>query len=199
MHTYKLALTTMLLFGFTSLFARQYTLHGKIKGVEDGWAFVRHRQTGQTDSGKIVKGIFTISGAATAPEFCNFGFSANGVKDYYLGFFLERGVFSMTADKAALNDVSIIFGGSRVEKAFQQFQRAINYINRHYYPESVNLRLEVLSEHYAMKHPQSYISAFALDSYENDPLKLSKLYHRLSPKIQRSYYGRLIQDKMTNR
>ncbi len=192
----RLTLTLLLLLATNGLFAQGYTIHGKIKGVDDGWVFVRHRQTGKADSGRIIKGSFTVSGPMDVPEFCNFGFSANGVKDYYLGFFLQRGSFTMKADKKALNDVGITFRGSAVETAFQQFQRKVNYIQGHYYPESVNPRLEQLAANYALSHPQSYISAFALDSYEDDLHKLSRLYHRLAPQVQRSYYGKLIQDKL---
>jgi hypothetical protein len=188
----------LLLFIVESAFAQGYTLNGKFKGVDTGWVFVRHRQTGKTDSGRIVKGHFRVAGIVTDPEFCNFGFSANRVKDYYLGFFLERGSFVMKVDKNALNDIGIVFTGSRVETAFQQFQRQVGYIQGHYYPESVNPRLERFAASYALKHPQSYISAFGLISYEDDLSKLSRLYHRLRPQIQRSYYGRLIHDKLAH-
>ena len=192
----KLLPALLLAFSFGHVCAQTYILHGKIKGVDDGWAFVRHRQTGKTDPGQIAQGRFTVSGPITDPEFCNFGYSGGRTKDYYLGFFLQRGTFTIKADTAALNDIGIVFTGSPVEKAFQQFQRQVAYINRHYYPESINPRLGRLTASYALKHPGSYISAFALDSYENDPAKLSRLYKRLSPKIQQSYYGRLIQGKL---
>jgi hypothetical protein len=192
----RLTLTLLLVLPVGALFAQGYTINGKIKGVDDGWVFVRHRQTGKADSGRIIKGSFTVSGPMTVPEFCNFGFSANGVKDYYLGFFLERGNFTIKADKKALNDIGIVFRGSAVETAFQQFQRKVSYIQGHYYPESVNPRLEQLAANYALSHPQSYISAFALDSYEDDLHKLSRLYRRLASKVQQSYYGKLIHDKL---
>ena len=102
----------------------------------------------------------------------------------------------MKVDKKALNDLGIVFRGSAVETAFQQFQRKVNYIQGHYYPESVNPRLEQLAANYAKIHPNSYISAFALDSYEDDLHKLPRLYRQLAPQVQRSYYGRLICDKL---
>jgi len=192
----KLLLTLVLFLPASILFAQGYTLKGEIKGVNDGWAFVKHRQTGKTDSGRIIKGRFTVSGPITAPEFCNFGYSENGLKDYYLGFFLEQGSFRIKLDKKALNDIGIVFTGSSVERSFQQFQRMVKYIQGHYYPESVNPRLEEMAANYATNHPQSYISAFALVSYEDDLPKLGRLYRRLAPQVQRSYYGLLIKDKL---
>jgi len=193
---FRLILTLILLPAACTLFAHGYKLKGKIKGVDDGWAFVRHRQTGKTDSGRIIKGNFTITGPINDPEFCDFGFSANGIKDYYLGFFLEPGSFNIRLDQKALNDVDIGFIGSAVETAFQQYQRHVKYIQGHYYPESVPFRIEDYSANYVIKHPGSYISAFALISYEDNPSKLARLYRRLALQVQRSYYGRLIRDKL---
>jgi Domain of unknown function (DUF4369) len=187
----------LLAFLFSNLFAQGYTLNGKITGVDKGWAFVRHRQTGQVDSCRILNGNFTFSGTATTPEFCSFGLSANGVKDYYFSFFLENGDFTMRANKEALNDISISFTGSEVEKEFRHFQRQVDRINKRHYSEvRAGAELEKLTRVYTLKHPKSYVSAFVLISYENDLHELSRLYGRLAPEIQRSYYGKLIKEKI---
>ena len=180
-------------------FAQGYKLHGKIKGVGDGWAFVRHRQTGKTDSCRIQAGQFLLSGSLTTTEFCTFGFSANGVKDYYLSFFLENGEFNMTASKDSLNDTSIRFTGSQLEHQFQDFQRQVSLVNQHHYPQATaETELAKVAATFALKHHGSYVSAFALDSYENNLAELSRLYNRLSPEIQRSYYGQLINKKINH-
>jgi hypothetical protein len=178
-------------------FAQRYTLNGKIKGVDTGWAFIRHRQTGKTDSGRIQNGSFTIAGAATNPEFCSFGLTINGVKDYYLSLFLQSGRFGMRAAKDSLNDISILFTGSRVEKEFQQFKRRVARINAFHYPSAkTGAELEKLARQYALKHPGSFVSAFALISYENDLPQLTRLYKGLSSAIQRSYFGGQIYRKL---
>ena len=112
---FKIAIILLLLFSpFSNLFAQGYTLIGKVKGAGNGWAYVRHRQTEKTDSGRMVNGVFTVSGSITTPEFCTFGLTLNGVKDYYLSFFLEKGRFTMYADKDSLNDIGITFTGGKV-------------------------------------------------------------------------------------
>jgi hypothetical protein len=198
---FRILSTFLLVFSFVDSFAQVYTLAGKIKGINgDGWAFVRHRQTGKTDSGIMLNGSFTVSGAATAPEFCNFGMTVNGLKDYYFGFFLESGHFTMKANKDSLNDISILFTGSKTEKEFQQFQRQVDSINRLHYPQDrADAALEKLTSAFTLKHLKSYVSAFALISYENELATLSSLYSRLAVEIQRSYYGRLIKEKMMRR
>ena len=82
----RIILTFLVAVPFSNAFAQGYTLNGKIVGVDNGWAYVRHRQTGQVDSGLVLNGNFTISGSVKRPEFCSFGLSVNGIKDYYLVF-----------------------------------------------------------------------------------------------------------------
>ena len=187
----------IIVFYCSNAFAQRYTLNGKIKGVDTGWAYIRHRQTGKTDSGRIQNGSFTIAGAATNPEFCSFGLTINGVKDYYLSLFLQSGRFGMRAAKDSLNDISILFTGSMVEKEFQQFQRKVARINTFHYPSAkASAELEKLVRRYTLKHPGSFVSAFALISYENDLSELATLYKGLSPEIQRSYFGGQIYRKL---
>ncbi len=200
---YSPKVTAIVIFAFLMVFycchsfAQGYKLHGKIKGVGDGWAFLRHRQTGKIDSCRIEAGHFSLSGALTTPEFCTFGFSANGVKDYYLSFFLENGEFNMTAGKDSLNDTSIRFTGSLVENEFQDFQRQVSQVNQQHYPQATaETKLAQVAATFASQHPGSYVSAFALDSYENNLAELSRLYNRLSPEIRRSYYGQLVNNKI---
>ena len=187
----------IIVFYCSNSFAQCYTLNGKIKGVDTGWAFIRHRQTGKTDSGRIQNSSFTITGTATTPEFCSFGLTINSVKDYYLSLFLQTGRFAMRAAKDSLSDVSISFTGSVVEKEFQQFQRKVARVNASHYPSAkADAELEKLARWYAIKHPGSFVSAFALISYENALPQLARLYKGLSPAIQRSYFGRQINGKL---
>src|ERR1700761_3951876 len=95
----KVTFILTIMFCFNHSYAQSYQLHGRIKGTNNGWAFLWNRQSGQIDSSIIKNGHFTFSGSIAAPEFCTFGFSTNGVKDYYLSFFLETGKFKMVVDK----------------------------------------------------------------------------------------------------
>ena len=55
---FKIIIIFLLALYFNVCFAQAYTLTGKIKRVEDGWAFIWHRQNHQIDSGRITKGKF---------------------------------------------------------------------------------------------------------------------------------------------
>jgi len=187
----------LLLLPFSNLFAQTYTVTGKVNGAGDGWAYIRHRQTEKTDSGKMINGAFIISGAISTPEFCSFGLTQNGMKDYYLSFFLEKGRFIMHADKDSLNDISITLKGGKVEKYFQQFQKQIDSVNRLRYSQGkTEAAIAQKADAFALKHPESYVSALALLSYENDLSRLSKAYAGLAVEIRRSYYGKLIKAKL---
>jgi hypothetical protein len=193
-----IAAIIIIAFYFSNSAAQGYTLKGKIKGLDTGWAFIRHRQTEKADSGRILNGIFTITGRASTPEFCSFGLTINGVKDYYLSLFLKSGSFTMQADKDSLNDISILFTGSGVEKEFQQFQRRVSRCQALNYPEpKAGMALEKIARQYALQHPGSCVSAFALVSYENDPAKLARMYKTLAPQIQGSWFGLQIKAKLT--
>lgn len=184
----------------TQAFAQVYILNGKIKGISEGWAFLLHRQTGVIDSGRIENGVFTIRGKASVPEFCNFGLSTNGVKDYYFGFFLEKGRLTLRASKDSLTDTDVLFTGSRVAVEFQQFQKLTREIyGAHDTEDTTNAKLGELASAYTLKHPRSYISAFALASFGGNLSQLPNLYNSLSPEIQASYFGKQVYNKLKHR
>ncbi|MBB6109100.1 DUF4369 domain-containing protein [Mucilaginibacter lappiensis] len=204
MSNFRVILIFLVVFVFgtlsTQTFAQTYSLNGKIKGVDQGWVFVLHRQTGVTDSGQIVNSTFTIRGKASAPEFCNFGLSANGVKNYYFGFFLMKGRLTLQASKDSLTDVGVLFKGSRIATEFQQFQKLTGQIyGAHDSEAATNAKLGELASVYTLKHPHSYISAFALASFGGNLSQLSHLYTSLSPEIQTSYFGKQVYNKLKHR
>jgi len=174
-----------------------YTLNGEIRGVDNGWLFIRHRQTGQIDSCRIEHGQFKVSGVVNQPEFCSLGLSVNGLKDYYLSMFIENGAFHVRLDKDSLNDISILYTGSVVEREFQEFQRQVSDINRqHYDAVEANKQLEQTAADFSLKHPKSYVSAFALNSYVHDVLKLAQFYALLDAKVQGSYFGVKVKERL---
>lgn len=182
-----------------SISAQSYTIKGTLNGVKDGWVYVRHRQLEITDSGKIVNSKFSVSGVILKPEFCAFGISYNGIKDYYFGLFVESGQFTISCEINKLNDTAIYFTGSKAESEFQDFQKKVAFINsKHYKQLLAERKMEALTRNFALSHPNSYISAFAIYSYIKKQLLLHKLYCSLGMDIQSSYYGKLIAQKLVN-
>ncbi len=200
MFPYKFTAPVLLVFAAASCFAQGYTIKGHIKGVDTGWAYIRHRQRTGTDSGKIVSGNFIISGKVESPEFCSFGLSIRGIKDYYLGLFLEPGNLTLSVDTASLNDIGIHITGSSVELQFQQFQAMVAHANKLHLSEmELTEKLEQLSSKYALEHRGSYVSAFAIFSYERNFDKLLKLFNALTPAVRRSYFGQRIAQNLNSR
>jgi hypothetical protein len=200
MAVYKFTATVFLIFTAISCFAQGYTIKGHVKGVDTGWAYIKHRQRVGTDSGKIVSGNFIISGKIDKPEFCSFGLSIKGKKDYYLGLFLESENLTFSVDTASLNDIGIHITGSNVELQFQQFQAMVADANKLHLTELELIeRLEQISSKYALQHRGSCISAFAIFSYEHNLDKLSKLFNSLSPSVRYSYFGQKIAQNLGSR
>lgn len=199
MFGYKFIASVFLSFASFCCFAQGYTLKGHIKGVDTGWAYIRHRQRPCTDSGKIVSGNFIITGKVVNPEFCSFGLSIKGIKDYYLGLFLEPRNLTLSVDTASLNDIGIHMAGSNVELQFQQFQAMVADANKlHLTEREITENLEHISSRYALEHRGSYISAFAIFSYEKNIDKLLKLFNALSPAVRRSYFGQKIVQNLNS-
>jgi hypothetical protein len=200
MVVYKFTASVFFIFAVTRCVAQSYTIRGHIKGVDTGWAYIRHRQQTGTDSGKIVSGNFIITGKVGNPEFCAFGLSINRRKDYYLGLFLESGNLTFRVDTDSLNDIGIIVKGSSVELQFQQFQAMVAGVNKLHLTESALMeKLEQISSKYALEHRSSYISAFAIFWYEKNLDKLSKLFIYLTPNVRKSYFGQKIAENLNSR
>jgi len=197
---YKFTASVCLIFAAGCCFAQGYTIKGHVKGVDTGWAYIRHRQRIGTDSGKIVSGNFMITGKVEDPEFCAFGLAINGKKDYYLSLFLAPNNLTLSVDTASLNDIGIHLTGSRVELQFQQFQSVVAQTNRLHLTEIArSKKLEQLASSYALQHHNSYIGAFAIFSYEKDQGKLSKLFNALSREVRHSYFGQKIAQNLNSR
>src|SRR5216684_229623 len=104
-----------------------YTLTGRIGGLDEGQAYIRHRQAQElkVDTAYIHDGIFIFKGRADTPEFCNLGFLINGQMDFRLGFFLQNGKLSLSGRIDSLDDASIRITGSPTEDEFRTLSRQL--------------------------------------------------------------------------
>jgi thiol-disulfide isomerase/thioredoxin len=216
-----------LLLAYTSVVARPiphpttdpaYTLTGTITGMETGWVYLQHIQTGKTDSAKVAGEKFVFSGTVGAPEFCRLGIKGpSGNKEFRVGFFLEKGDLKLTAGKSSMEDA--IVSGTPVQDEYRALSGKLSAAadwgsyNKTYEAAAakkdsaqmdslrkaaneMSLRQKQLAKEYIKSHPSSYVSVIELDnyfSYNPDPVELGELYNGLDPVIQTSYDGKFIK------
>jgi hypothetical protein len=191
-----------------------YSLSGNIKGIDTGWLYIKHRQTGKIDSAIIENGEFMITGKAETPEFCNIGAGSLGNRDFYFGFFLAARNMTLKANKDSLFDAAIDIQGYSVQDEFKQFQkqmRPIDVVSNEVWAaektplnqDSLDLKQRELDKkrkeiiwNYALENPNSYITAFEASSYfteKEDLQKLKSIFDKMSPELQKWYYSQKIK------
>lgn len=192
----------------------RYTITGSIKGIDTGWIYVKHRQTGIIDSALIDNGSFIIKGKTETPEFCNIGTGNPGKRDFYFGFFLAACNMELNANKDSLFDAAITFEGYSVQNEFKDFQknmrpidiicneiRATNKTPNN--KDSLDIKLKELDKkrkaiiwNYAVQNPNSYITAFEASSYltEKEDLNImDSVFNKMSPLLKKWYYSQKIK------
>ncbi|HZE85995.1 MAG TPA: TlpA disulfide reductase family protein [Puia sp.] len=203
-----------------------YVLTGKIEGIDTGWVYMRHRQSEEkiTDSARIKKGEFVLTGRAAEPEFCNIGLLEGGKKDFYAGLFLQHGALALNAKKDSLSDAALVITGSQTEDEFRQFQQnqklfdsadhALSAVYeaaekkkdkqlqqdsiKQLFKEVFKRRKQSIKE-FVAAYPSSYVSAFEVNSYFDynpDAAELDSLYSGLDSSIRSSYYGKKISETL---
>jgi hypothetical protein len=194
-----------------------YFLTGSIKGIDTGWLYIKHRQTGKIDSAIIENGKFMITGKTETPEFCNIGTGSSGKRDFYFGFFLAACKMTLKANKDSLFDAAIDIQGYYVQdefKKFQQLMRPIDIMSNEIWmtektplnQDSLDLKQKQLDKkrkeiiwNYAVKNPNSYITAFEASSYfteKEDLQKLKSIFTKMKPALQKWYYSQKIKNHL---
>jgi hypothetical protein len=191
-----------------------YTLTGNIKGIDTGWIYIKHRQTGQIDSAHIDNGSFILKGYTETPEFCNIGTGNNGKRDFHFGFFLTACNMKLNANKDSLFDAAIDIEGYTVQEEFKQFQkqmRPIDVLSNEIWAtektpnnqDSLDIRIKELDKkrkeiiwNYTIQNPNSYITAFEASSYfteKEDLQKLESIFNKMNSALQKWYYSQKIK------
>jgi Domain of unknown function (DUF4369) len=198
-----------------NLDSTDYFLKGNIKGIDTGWIYLKHRQTGNIDSALIENGSFMVTGKTENPEFCNIGIGSSGKRDFYFGFFLTIGNMTLNAKKDSLIDAAVNIEGYTVQDEFKQFQKLMRPIDllsneiwltektfdNHDSLDSKARELEKKRKeiiwNYAVQNPNSYITAFEASSYfteKEDLYKLESIFNIMIPTLQKWYYSEKIKE-----
>jgi thiol-disulfide isomerase/thioredoxin len=180
-------------FAVMALFAlpdNSYTLNGTIEGLDQGWVYVTHvGATPKTDSARVEKGKFSLSGMIGEPELCSIGLTGpGGEKKNGPYFFLSAGQLTLTGKKDAFS--SAVISGAPAQDEYRQYSAS-----------EAGLKDDQLQKQTAKTfvnaHPASPVSAFALleyYSYNADDRELDSLYTGLTPPVRDSYLGLQVKE-----
>jgi len=167
-----------------------YTLTGTIKGLETGWVYLQHIQTGTIDSVKTSAGKFTFSGTVGDPEYCRLGITGRSGREFRVGFFLEKGTLKLEANKESMDKA--VVSGTPVQDEYRAFQNKEDLTTDW-------VRKKAVAKEYVKAHPSSYVSILELDiyfSYNPDVVELEELYNGLDEKIKTSHSGKIVKETL---
>ncbi len=188
-----------------------YAIIGKVTGLDSGWIYIIHGQTGKTDSAALDHGFFKFSGKADTAELCRVS-----LQDHAKSFFLENGKISMLIKKDSLKDALI--SGTPVQEEFNYFQNVasrditarMRAVDRAYDSAEANknsrltdsldklynaldLEQKQVVMDYVGSHGSSVVSAFLIFShfsYNSRSGQLDSLYQKLDTTVRTTYFGR---------
>jgi peroxiredoxin len=197
-----------------------YAIIGKVTGLDTGFIYLIHRQTGKTDSTALDHGFFKFSGKADTAELCRIS-----LNDQSKSFFLENGKISMLIKKDSLRHALI--SGTKLQDQFSHFQNQTSKaltdqmaeIDNAYEVASnsknqkamdslekrslaLDLEQKQLVMDYSLSHPASILSAFLIFNYFSYNARVGQidsLYLQLDTVVRSTYFGKQIQntvDKM---
>jgi peroxiredoxin len=197
-----------------------YAIIGKVTGLDSGWIYIIHRQTGQTDSAALDHGFFKFSGKADTAEICRIS-----LNDQAKSFFLENGKISMLIKKDSVKYALI--SGTPAQDEFNYFQNEASrdvtarmaVVNKAYDSAdskkntrlmdsldkiytALDLQQKQIVMDYARSHASSIVSAFLVFdhfSYNSRLGQIDSLYQELDTTVRITYFGKQLQniiDKM---
>lgn len=195
-----------------------YQIIGKVTGLDTGIIYIKHRQTGKTDSAFLDHGFFKFSGKADTAEFCRISLNEEAKS-----FFLENGKISMLITKDSVKQAQIT--GTAIQDEFNYFQyrvskpltdkmaklenaydaaaktrnqKAIDSLDKAF--ESLDVEQKQLVIDYTKSHPSSLLSAFEIYSnflYNFRLGQLDSAYQLLDPVARESYFGKQVLNTIT--
>ncbi len=195
-----------------------YTLTGKITGLDSGFIYLYNIQDSEAepDTAILTNGSFTFKGTAAEPRFV-FLSLGDAVPHQPLGLFLENGNISVTAGIDSLPKG--IVTGSATQDDFVRYQLQLTTLSEKQkllieeYREAemagdvskimgIQTRFEHLEEegratvaNFIKDNPKSYVSIFLLaQNFADNPKEeeLKPLYEGLDEKIKQSFFGKEI-------
>ena len=188
-----------------------FAIIGKVTGQDSGIIFLRHHESGKTDSFALDHGFFKFSGKADIPELCTIELDGHSKQ-----FFLENGKISMLIKKDSLRYAQIT--GTKSQDEFNYFndqlsktvtdrmdetdkaydaaqvkknQKVMDSLDTRY--NALDLELKQLVMDYTKSHPSSVVSAYEIYanfSYNPRLGQIDSLYQQLDTIARKTYFGK---------
>jgi thiol-disulfide isomerase/thioredoxin len=192
-----------------------YAIIGKVTGLDTGFIYIIHRQTGKIDSAALDHGFFKFNGKADTAELCRIS-----LNDHAKSFFLENGKISMLIKNDSVRDAMIT--GTKNQDDYNYFQtqiskslndriadvekkytfannkkdkKATDSLDKVY--DALDLEHKQLVSEYVKSHPASIVSAYLIYdnfSYNARDGQLDSLYRDLDTTTRATYFGVKIRD-----
>ena len=217
MKTWLLAALSVPLVSFGQQ-AREFTINGYLKGLPDQAEVVLKNEDVQQDllaQAKSSGGRFTLKGKLTEANLYYLTVEGNPQRLY---LFVEPAVITIDGNKDSVNTARV--GGSRSNQDFAEFNRTFNplFMRAQELAQKINggdpdptgvLRPEYASlmrkmqdqtDAFVDNHNQSVVAAFAamvMTQVTEDVFVTEERYQSLSPAVQQSYFGRMLQQHIT--
>ena len=200
-----------------------YTFNGKIEGLDSGMVYLLHQESDprKTDSAPVQKGQFAFTGKAPVPELCLLGTMQGGEIAYRKAVFLQNGTLTLTGKKDSLQDARIsgapaqdeLLGFNQLEKPIDsagsllELAYAAAEANKNKEQEDsvigrfndLDKAKQQIVKDYALAHPSSYVATYEVYSnfsYNPDAATLDSIYTHLDSAMQRSFYGKKLQETL---
>jgi thiol-disulfide isomerase/thioredoxin len=184
---------------------KQFILKGKIINSKGQILYLIYDINGKEieDSCKLKQGNFYFEGDITEPTWAFIRGNSKMMDDAenpnITDFFLEPTIMTVTAQYDHFKEMKIT--GSKTQLEYEALKRNYEKIDKS--SDSLEERFSRVSKNFMINHPNSYVSAFELDSYKTrwtiDSVK--SCYEKLSLSIQNSSYGKevkMIIDEVEN-
>jgi len=191
-----------------------FAIIGKVTGLDTGWIYLIHRESGNADSVRLDHGYFKFNGKADTVELCRIS-----LDEHSKSFFLENGKISMLIKKDSVKDALI--SGTKTQDEYNYYQnqysnslnnkmssleklyveasnkkdkKAMDSLDKEY--DKLDQQQKELVADYAKTHPASVVSAFEIFStfsYNGRAGELDSLYNLLDTALQKTYFGGMIR------
>ena len=172
----------------------QFIITGKIIGQQRGLVSLEyHNKEGKLvkDSNVLQKGNFYFKGYVSEPTLATLRGNVKSISDDDLnavGLYIEPNDMALELEYNSFKKMKV--SGSKTQKEFEELQKE-------WAQDSATDKIDY---QFISTHPNSYVSAFELSLFLSkwslDSIKT--LYNKLTPIVQKSFYGKEVKQKILN-
>ncbi len=179
---------------------KQFYFTGKISGQKNGivsLSYINSEGKQVRDSCLLHYGNFSFKGKIIEPTLATLKGTIKSIADddpNSASFYLEPGNITAIVEKNNFKKIKVT--GSKTQKEFEMLQKKYDAITDG--SDSAYEKFSVINNDFIITYPNSYVSSFLLVLYATRwPLdSIRMLFSRLSPSIQKSFYGKKVLESI---